>query len=217
MTTTSTFVSIDIDATNWANIEPLYTSLVDRELNCKSCIEKLLLDRSDLDALVSEAGANLYIAMTRHTDDEVANKAYEEFVQTVEPEQKKAAFALDRKITDSPHTANLDEDRYGVLLRSIRTNVELFRDENVPIQTELTLLEQKYNQIVGAMSCEFEGETKTMPQMQRYLEDQDRDLRERAWRTISERRLQDKDALDEIFDEIFDETFELADAEVNPN
>ena len=123
MTTTSTFVNADIDATTWENISPLYQSLQERELKCQRCLEKLLLDRSDLDALVSEAGANLYITMTRHTDDEAANKAYESFVQTVEPEHKKASFELDKKIAESPHAEKLDQDRYGVLLRGTRTSV----------------------------------------------------------------------------------------------
>ena len=175
MTTTSTFVDSSLDATKWANLAPLYQSLIDRKLNCVKCLEKLLLDRSDLDALVSEAGANLYISMTRHTDDEVANKAYEQFIQEVEPEHKKVSFELDKKIAGSPLADELDHDRYHVLLRGTRTNVELFREENVPIQTELSLLDQKYSQIVGAMTCEFEGETRTMPQMARFLEDQDRD------------------------------------------
>jgi oligoendopeptidase F len=210
MTTTSTFVNADIDATLWENIAPLYQSLQQRELKCHRCLEKLLLDRSDLDALVSEAGANLYITMTRHTDDDAANKAYESFVQGVAPEHKKASFELDKKVAESPHAEKLDQDRYGVLLRGTRTSVELFREDNVPIQTELALLDQKYNQVVGAMTCEFEGETRTMPQMQRFLEDQDRALRERAWKAISERRMQDKDTMDDIFDEMIAKRHQIA-------
>ena len=210
MTTTSTFVNADIDATLWENIAPLYQSLQQRELKCHRCLEKLLLDRSDLDALVSEAGANLYITMTRHTDDDAANKAYESFVQGVAPEHKKASFELDKKVAESPHAEKLDQDRYGVLLRGTRTSVELFREDNVPIQTELALLDQKYSQVVGAMTCEFEGETRTMPQMQRFLEDQDRALRERAWKAISERRMQDKDTMDDIFDEMIAKRHQIA-------
>ena len=210
MTTTTAFVDSSLDATKWENLQPLYQSLIDRELTCPRCLEKLLLDRSDLDALVSEAGANLYIAMTRHTDDEAANKAYEDFIQQVEPEHKKVSFELDKKIASSPHADQLDANRYEVLLRGTRRNVELFREENVPIQTELSLLDQKYSQIVGAMMCDFEGESRTMQQMALFLEDQDRDLRERAWRSISERRLQDKDALDEIFDQMVEKRTQIA-------
>ncbi|MEC8734509.1 MAG: M3 family oligoendopeptidase [Planctomycetota bacterium] len=202
MTESKPFVTAELDATKWDNLEPLYQSLVDRELRCEGCLEKLLLDRSELDALVSEAGANLYITMTRHTDDEAANRGYEQFVQEVSPRHKQVSFELDKKICDSPHAEKLDPDRYGVMLRETRTSVGMFREENIPIQTELALLEQKYNQIVGAMTCEFEGETRTMPQMALYLEDQDRELRERAWRTVADRRMQDREALDELFDEM---------------
>ncbi|MEC7352929.1 MAG: M3 family metallopeptidase, partial [Planctomycetota bacterium] len=202
MTESKPFVTAELDATKWDNLEPLYQSLIDRELRCEGCLEKLLLDRSELDALVSEAGANLYITMTRHTDDEAANRGYEQFVQEVSPRHKQVSFELDKKICDSPHAEKLDQDRYGVMLRETRTSVGMFREENIPIQTELALLEQKYNQIVGAMTCEFEGETRTMPQMALYLEDQDRELRERAWRTVADRRMQDREALDELFDEM---------------
>lgn len=208
--TSTTFVPADLDATKWANLEPIYTELTNRELKCEGCLEQLLLNRSDVDALVSEAGANLYIAMTRHTDDKDANAAYEAFVQEVEPAMKNAAFALDTKIATSPHADKLDQERYSVLLRGIRTNVELFREENVPIETDLSLLDQKYNQTVGAMTCEFEGEMRTMPQMALYLEEQDRDLRERAWTTIVERRLQDSDTLDSIFDEMVAKRHKIA-------
>ena len=202
MTRTEPFVTAELDATQWANLEPLYRSLIERELRCEGCLEQLILDRSDLDALVSEAGANLYITMTRHTDDESANSGYEKFVQEVAPEHKKASFELDKKICDSPHAEKLDQDRYGVMLRETRTSVSMFREENIPIQTELALLEQKYNQIIGSMSCEFEGETRTMPQMGLFLEEQDRDLRERAWKSVAERRLQDRETLDELFNEM---------------
>ena len=163
MTSTEPFVTAELDATQWANLEPLYRSLIERVLKCEGCLEQMILDRSELDALVSEAGANLYITMTRHTDDEAANSGYEKFVQEVAPEHKKASFELDKKICDSPHAANLDQDRYGVMLRETKTSVGMFREENIPIQTELALLEQKYNQVIGGMSCEFGGETRTMP------------------------------------------------------
>ena len=120
------------------------------------------------------------------------------------------AFALDSKVAGSPHANKLDQDRYGVLLRGTRTNVELFREENVPIQTELALLDQKYSQVIGAMTCDFEGETRTMPQMQRFLEDQDRGLRERAWSATTEVRLAARETLDEIFDEMIAKRHQIA-------
>ena len=45
-TATTDFVPAELDATNWANLQPLYQALLDRELKCAGCLEQLLLDRS---------------------------------------------------------------------------------------------------------------------------------------------------------------------------
>ena len=202
MTTATDFVPTDLDATRWENIEPLYTALLERTLNCHRCLERLILDRSELDSASEEAVANLYIATTRHTDDEAIKTAFETYVTEVEPNLKKVGFQLDRKIVGSEHVDQLDQDRYGMLLKHLRTKVDLFREENVAIETELSLLEQKYSQICGAMMVEFDGEEKTLPMMGRYLEETDRSIREAAWRTTWTRRLQDREAMDDIFDEM---------------
>ncbi len=191
---------VDLDATSWPALQPIYRELVDRPLRCENCLERLILDRSDLDARVAEAEAELYIAMTCHTDDEAKQKAFLAFVEGVEPERAKVAFELDRKIAGSPHVERLDVDRFAVLLRSIRNEVELFREENLPLQTDVTRLDQEYSQINGAMTVEFDGQVRTMAQMQRHLEETDRDRRETAWRAMLERRYADHDRIDGIFD-----------------
>ena len=198
--TATTFIPSDLDATQWSQLEPLYAALLERELACEKCLEQLILDRSELDSAVSEAGANLYISMTRHTDDEDARHAYLAFVEEVQPKLQQTSFELDRRIVESPHAAKLDQERYGVLLRDLRADVEIFREENVPLATEETKLGQQYSEICGAMMVEFDGEERTLPQMARYLEENDRAVRESAWRAVAERRYEDHDRLDEIMD-----------------
>jgi oligoendopeptidase F len=199
-TTTTELVPADLDASRWENLQPLYQELIDRPLKCAGCLERLILDRSELDAAASEAHCNLYIAMTRHTDDQAARSAYLAFVEHVEPPLKLAGFALDRKIAASPHAASLDQRRYSVLLRNIRADVELFREENVPLQTQETKLAQQYEEICGAMTVTFRGQERTLQQMARFLEETDRATREEAWMLIAERRRRDADALHEIFE-----------------
>ena len=79
----STFVPPGLDASSWPQLEPLYRSLIDRPLKCAGCLERLLLDRSDLDAMVAETEANLYIAMTCDTESEPRRKAFLDFVHSV--------------------------------------------------------------------------------------------------------------------------------------
>lgn len=202
MTTTTDFVPADLDATQWKNLQPLYQALLDRELRCAGCLEQLLLDRSELDAAASEAQANLYIRMTCNTADEQAKAGYLDFVDHVEPQLKKAGFELDKKIAGSEHISDLDPDRFEVLLRDTRADVELFRDENIPLQTRDTKLGQTYESICGDMTVTFRGEEKTLPQMGRHLEETDRDTREQAWRATADRRRQDHERISDIFDEM---------------
>lgn len=189
-----------LDPTNWSELEPLYQSLIERPLRCEGCLEQLILDRSELDARVNEAEANLFIAMTCHTDDAAAQSAYTRFVEKVEPELRRAGFALDRRIAESPFRDDLDQERFGVLLRDTGVDVALYREANLAIQTELTKLDQEYSQIVGAMTILFGGTERTIPQMVGELERTDRSIRESAWRAIFERRYADHQRVDAIFD-----------------
>ncbi|MDP7008196.1 MAG: M3 family oligoendopeptidase [Phycisphaerales bacterium] len=207
---TTEFVPADIDATTWENLQPYYQQLLEREFKCSGCIEQFLFDRSELDAAASEAGSNLYIAMTCNTEDESAKKGFLAFVETVEPELKKIGFELNKKVVSSNVVQDLDPDRYGVLLRDWFADVEIFRDENVPLQTEDTKLGQEYSEICGAMMVEFDGEEKTMPQMGVYQQDQDRNTREAAWRGVAKRRLQDRDTIDGIFDKMVENRHKVA-------
>ncbi|MHC4414140.1 MAG: M3 family oligoendopeptidase [Planctomycetota bacterium] len=194
----------DLDATRWEGLRPLYEGLLDRELKCSGCLEQMLLDRSELDAAASEAQTDLYIRMTCHTDDEETKSAYLDFVENVEPKLKRAGFELDRKIVRSPHARDLDHRRYEVLLRDLKADVDIFRDENVALQTEDTKLDQRYQEICGAMTVDFRGRERTLPQMARFLEETDRPTREDAWRGIWERRHRDHELISGIFERMIE-------------
>lgn len=193
-----------LDATRWDQLEPLYRGLEERAVNSTADLERLILDRSELDAATSEAAAMLHINMTCHTDDPAANKAYLDFVENVEPRLKEAGDRLDRKIAESGHLAGLDAKRYEVYLRNLRLSIELFRPENIPLETELTKLDQEYSQVCGAMTVQFRGEEKTLPQMARYQEETDRSVREEAWRLVAERRQKDRERVEGIYDKMVD-------------
>ncbi|MDE2027915.1 MAG: M3 family oligoendopeptidase, partial [Candidatus Omnitrophica bacterium] len=94
--------------------------------------------------------------------------------------------------------------RYEVYDRAARTSIELFVEKNVPLQTKVALLSQEYQTVIGGMTVNFEGSEQTLPQMGKYLLETDRSLRERAWKATAERRLKDRDKLEELFDKMFE-------------
>lgn len=194
------FVPAAIDATRWDAIEPLLKALLDRPVGSPAVFEKWLIDRSELEAACAEAEANLYIAMTCHTEDAAAQQAYATYVETVPPRFKPVAFELDKRQAELARKFPLDKARYEVLHRDTAAEVETFRDENVPIQTELEKLSQQYQQLIGAMTVQFEGREQTLPMMGKYQESTDRAIREAAWKAVVDRRLKDTDAIDAIYD-----------------
>ncbi len=195
------FVPLTFDGTDWKTVEPYLNRLLEREVGSAGEFEKWLLDRSELEAAIGESVANTYIDMTCDTGDEAKAGAWTSYLENVAPKLKPIGFALDEKLKALAEKFGMTTGRHEVLYRSTATDVELFRDENVPLETEVAKLDQEYDKICGKMTVEWEGQERTLPQMARYFERSDRDVREKAWRIVSARRLEDKDAIDAIYDE----------------
>jgi oligoendopeptidase F len=140
--------------------------------------------------------------MTCHTDDEDAEKAYLKFVESIEPRLKPRHFKLALLFLDHPLHARLPPKRYRVLNRDMRVLVELFREENVPLETEEAKLGQQYQKLSGALAVTFRGEEKTLVQMGRYLEEPDRELREEAWTLVARRRLEEAASFEGLFEQL---------------
>lgn len=201
-TPTTDFVPAVFNGTDWSAVEPLLNALVDREVNSPEEFDKWLLDRSELEAAIGETAANTYIDMTCDTADEAKQGAWTAYLEEVAPKFKPVAFVLDKKLKDLAEKFGKTSGYHEVLYRDTAADVDLFRDENVPLETELAKLDQEYDKICGKMTVEFDGEEKTLPMMGKYSESSDRKVREDAWRTVAKRRLEDQEAISTIFDEM---------------
>ncbi len=197
------FVPQNADLTDLATVKSLYERLEAQIINSASSLEQWLIHRSELDAALSQAGSILYIRMTCQTDDPKIAADYTKFVETIPPVVKPINDRLNHKYVHAREHFVLDVKRYFVYDRAVKTDIELFVDSNVPLQTKVDLLSQEYQTICGAMTVNFEGKEHTLPQMGKYLLETDRSLRERAWKATAERRFKDKDKLEGIFDGMF--------------
>lgn len=204
------FVPAEFDAHSWEVVEPLYTELQNRPVESIEDFERWLLDRSELDAAVSESAAKRYVNMTCDTADKDKEKAYLDFVENVMPKLKPASFELDKRQAALAEVHALPAERYSVLERDVKAGVELYRDENVPIQTELAKMDQQYDATIGAMTVEFDGDEKTLPQMGTYQESQDRSVREQAWRVTADRRIADEEKLSKLYDDMIEKRHRMA-------
>jgi oligoendopeptidase F len=200
------FVPEQIDLGDWAQLAPLFDKLQTRASECKSIaeLESWVLDWGELSAALDEESSKRYIAMTCHTDNAQAEKAYLHFVEKIDPELKPRQFELEkiyiRRKEELTRSKTNGSDRYFVFDRDVKSHIELFRPENVPLETEEAKLSQQYQKLSGSLTVIFRGEERTLVQMGRYLEEPDRALRKEAWEVVANRRLQEADKFEEIFD-----------------
>jgi oligoendopeptidase F len=204
------FLPEDFTVTTWENLEPYFKNLLDRPINTEGDLEKWLHDMSELEAVVSEDACWRQIKMTCDTENKALEEAFVFFVTEIQPKIQPYADKLNKKLVESPFTAKLDQKKYFTYLRSVRKSIELFREENIPLQSELAVLAQQFGTIAGKMTIEVNGKEYTLQQAAKFLESHDRNLRESVYRKINERRLQDKDALNDLYTQLIRKRHQVA-------
>jgi len=205
-----TFIAKDVDLGNWESIEPYLQTLLDERVDSLQQLEAWMLKLSEISAAIGEESSVRYIQMTCNTEDPELEKAYLHYVQDILPKCEPVFFELNRKFLASPSLGELPEDRYGVYIRNRRNEVELFREENIPLQTEDETLSQQYQKACGEQTVEFEGRELTIPQLTKFLEETDRDKRQAAWTAAVTRQLADRDAMETIFDRMLELRHQMA-------
>jgi len=194
------FVPAKADMGDWSQIEPLFDALDARPIGNVAQLEQWILDESELAACLSEEYNTRLVEMTCQTDDQAREQAYLHFVGEIQPRCKPRWHRLNQRYVSSPLRKQLPKQRYEVYDRRVVTAVELFREENVPLQTEDAKLDQQYQKICGAMTVEYQGREQTLQQMAKYQQEPDRRVRREAWELSAQRRLADRESIEEIFD-----------------
>ncbi|MGE0773332.1 MAG: M3 family oligoendopeptidase [Cyclobacteriaceae bacterium] len=194
------FLPEDFSITHWDQLKPWFDELLNRPIESKADLTQWFSDRSELESVVSEDAGWRYIRMTCYTEDEALRNHYQDFVENIQPHIAPLSDALNKKAVASPFLNELEkEDGYHIMIRNLRKDIEIFREENVPLFTKITTETQKYAQISGAMTVEIDGKELTLQQAGVLLMETDRNLREKVFHQIAERRLRDKQVLDDLF------------------
>lgn len=183
----------------WENLEPIFTELLARKIQSVAELEQWLKDRSEIEAALEEDFAWRYIKMTCDTSDEKLLADFQFFATEIEPKIAPLNNELNKKFIQSKFSENLNKEKYFVYKRGIKKALELFREENIPLLTQIQVEQQKYQAITGAMSVTLHGKEYTLEQAAVFLKDTDRNKRQEAWEAITARRLQDRKKLDELF------------------
>ena len=203
------FLPENFNIENWISLEPFYSSLVDRKISTLPELLHWLKDLSELEAVVEEHAGWLYIRMTCNTQDKALSEAYAFFVEQINPKIEPFADKINKKLLSLPSVHQLDK-RFSLYIKQVENEILLFREENIPLEAELTVKEHHYGEIAGAMTVEVNEKTLTLQQASNHLKDPDRSHRDLVYHKIVNRRLQDREKLDALFSELVELRVKIA-------
>lgn len=204
------FIPSDFVITDWSSLEPFFNNLLERPILSLADLQQWLKDSSELEAIISEDACWRQIKMTCDTTDSKLEEAFVFFVTQIQPQIQPLADQLNRKLMACPFVNQLDQPLFFTFLRNIKKSIDLFREENISLQSELSVLGQQFGTISGKMTVEVDGKEFTLQQAAKFLESHDRSVRESVYRKINERRLKDKEELNELYSNLVSKRHQVA-------
>lgn len=192
----------DFEFSTWEDLKPFYEELSSRRLNTVQDLENWMADRNELEDYLAENAAWRYINYTRNTEDPKIRESYLFFINSIKPNISPYSNELDKKLVNSSLTKELKGDAYRIYLRSTQNDIDLYREENIPLIVKVEEKAQEYAEIQAAMTIEYKGEELTMQQAAKYLKDPDREVRKEIYDKVISRRAQDFERLDSLFNEL---------------
>lgn len=182
----------------WDDVAPYFDDLAARPLE-PSNIDAWLRSWSTLEELVTEAAARAMIAYTIDTGDPDKEADHLRFSTEVLPRAEERSVALARRLVESGYT----NPSLTTTLARFRTQIKIFRDENVPLFAELEEHSARYQRITGSMTAEWDGVDRPLPQLLPFLKSSDRVIRERAFRASTRPYQESRNELSELFDKMY--------------
>ncbi len=208
---TRRFIAEDLNLQTWEDIQPYFLDLKNREIKSKEDFIHWLKDRSELDAILEENSAWRYIKMTVDTRDQELSKAYTYFVTEIQPKLAPLDDELNQKMMSFPYVSELKSNPdYAIYFRSVQKDLDLFQEENIPLEAEISEQSQQYGAISAAQMIEFRGEKMTMQKAALFMKDQDENVRKEVFKLIGERRAQDNEKLDELYSSLVAKRHQIA-------
>ena len=207
---TRTFLPETFVVSDWATLQPFFDELKNREIHSLQHLQQWMQHMSELEAVLSEDACWRQIRMTRDTENAELAESFNYFMMEIQPKMLPYSDLLNRKLVENAYSKELQAPEYFTFLRNIKKNIDLFREANIPLQSELSVEAQRFGVISGKMTITVDGNEYTLQQAAKFLESPDRKLRENVYRKIAERRLEDKEALNQLFDSLLQKRHQVA-------
>jgi len=203
------FLPSNFSITDWNSIEPYFNKLDQMPLTSEKELNDFLLNKSELETAIDEDQAWRYIRVNVDTRDEEAKKAFEFFIDEIEPKVENWFNRIDRKLAASP-AMRFFEAEHVIPARTLKKNIEIFREENLVIFAELQKEEQEYGSIISEMTVNIDGKDYTLQQAAELLQENDRSFREKVYKSIFARRVEKSEAFNDLLSRMLRKRYKIA-------
>jgi len=187
---------------SWQIVEPYYKELLDKEISSVDELKTWLGNWSELDSVFSEYSRWIYVRTTIDTTDEKAKAELTNLYLNIIPNLSAGENLMKKKFVNNAFINELAPDTFFTTIRKMKKEIELFCEKNIPLQSELSIKQSRYDEIAGAQSIQYKGAELTFQQAQVYMAGTDRGQREEVFNKIEARRLDDQEKLDDLLTEL---------------
>lgn len=153
---------------------------------------------------VNNIETQMTIANIRHdidTTDEFYDKE-NEYYDAFVPEFQNCLNIYSKELYNSPFRSFMEEKLGPVAFKNIEIALKSFDEKLIPLMQEENELVSKYTKLIATAKIEFEGETYNLSLMSKFTTSQDRDVRKRAYKAMSDYFLSVTDEIDDLYDKM---------------
>jgi M3 family oligoendopeptidase len=150
-----------------------------------------------------------YIRHSIDTNDEFY-KAEQDYMDELQPEVEGLVTNYYQALVDSKFRNELEEKWGKQLFALAEGQLKTFKPEIVPLLQKENRLSTEYTKLIAAAKIDFEGEERTLAQIDPFIESTDRDMRKRASEAKFGFFAEHEAELDRIYDELVKVRTEIA-------
>ena len=180
----------ELMAWDWAQFEPHYSMLKKAELT-EATISNWLKNWTAVSDVRDELYNRLYVATSVNTADAISQERFEHFMEKIYPQ----AMAAEQELKEKLLASGLTVPGFEIPLRNMRAEAEIYREENLSLLVEEEKLGVAHDKVMGAQTVKWQGQEKTVRQMEVVLREIDRETRKKGWELLADRQLADREMI----------------------
>ncbi|WP_059173729.1 M3 family oligoendopeptidase [Bacillus sp. FJAT-27445] len=163
----------------------------------EKAMQKINAQRNHIGTMISLVS----VRHTINTEDEFY-KAEQDNIDEIGPELEGLVTKFYHALTTSPFRADLEEKWGRQLFALAEGQLKTFKPEIVPLLQKENRLSTEYTKLVASAKIEFDGEERTLAQLDAFIQSVDRDTRKQASEAKFGFFSENEEAFDRIYDEL---------------